>query len=780
VKALRLFVRSLLIAGFLLTTESLAGAQAPLSGRVVDAQGATVAGAEITVLGSGGASRGTRSAADGSFTVTSVPAGDLQLLVHAPGFAESTQTVRAGDAALTITLQVAGLTDNVTVQGALLGTAATGKTNLPLRDIPMTVHGVPGRVIQEQAANDLTTALQNVSGVNAFTQYGIYEAYTFRGFLDLFPSQAVQLVDGVRQEGNRLSSQLTNIERVEVLKGPSSVLYGGSALGATVNLIRKKPTAQPAYDFSAAAGSWGLGRGSFGATGRLKSDQLLYRLDVGGESREGYRHNDARRVQVTPSVAWRVTPKDQVNVYYTFNRNNFAGDSGIPMLNTDFGGLTADSRLPDVPRDRNYRTPFDDATAVEHNLQVAYARQFNNTFGFRNTLSYRAVNDDYFVAEFLVVDGDRDVYREYLQFTHHRRPLMNLAEVTGRFTRGIEQNVVLGWEAQRYNNHTDTIPGGGVAEAEYIDLYNPVETQQDITRTIARRAYFTNKTNALYFQDNLTLGPKVKAMVGGRFDIFRRTSHNNPVSNGVETEGPLLRREAEAFTGRAGLVYQPAPVLDLYGSVATSFSPLTQAQPDGSSLEPERGRQFEFGQRLHLAGDRVQVNTSIYSINRENIAFSRPGGVFIQAGDVRSRGFEADVQTTPVSNWRVTGGYAFTAAEFVDFPVSATVNLAGNTPIFAPRHTFNLWTGYDWPSGLGVNVGVRALSSQFGDRDNVFRIDGYGLVNVGVRYARGPLEYALNVNNLTSTDYIASTLYDSQVYPGEPINVLGTLRVRLR
>ncbi len=196
-----------------------------------------------------------------------------------------------------------------------------------------------------------------------------------------------------------------------------------------------------------------------------------------------------------------------------------------------------------MPRDRNYRTPFDDATAVEHNLQVAYARQFNDTFGFRNTLSYRAVNDDYFVAEFLVVDGDRDVYREYLQFTHNRRPLMNLAEVTGRFTRGVEQNVVLGWEAQRYNNHTDTIPGGGVAEAEYIDLYNPVETQQPITRTIARKAYFTNKTNAFYFQDNLTLGPKVKAMVGGRFDICLAIyDHNNPVSDGVESEGRAAPR----------------------------------------------------------------------------------------------------------------------------------------------------------------------------------------------------------------------------------------------
>jgi iron complex outermembrane receptor protein len=252
------------------------------------------------------------------------------------------------------------------------------------------------------------------------------------------------------------------------------------------------------------------------------------------------------------------------------------------------------------------------------------------------------------------------------------------------------------------------------------------------------------------------------------------------VTNGVESEGPLLKREAESFTGRLGLVYQPNPTLDLYGSVANSFRPLTDAQPDGTSLEPERGTQFEFGQRFHLVRDRVQLNTAIFRIVRSNVAFSRPGGFFDQASEVRSSGFEADLATTPVSNWRINGGYAFTNAEFGDYLINATTNLKGNTSILAPRHTFNVWTGYDWPNGLGVNLGLRTQSSMFIDRTNQFTIDGYGLVNLGVRYRRGNVEYAVNVNNLTDTEYFASVLYDSQMYPGEPINVLGTIRLRLR
>ena len=491
-----------------------------LTGRVVDPQGALVANADLTLTGPQPA-RATRSTADGTFSFAAVPPGNYQLVVVAPGFATATESITVGGAPapVTVTLQVAGLVEDVTVQGALLGTAATGKTTLPLRDLPMTVHGVSTQVIQEQGVNDLVGALQNISGVNPFTQYGIYEGYTFRGFLDLFPSTAVQLVDGVRNEGNRINTQLTNIERVEVLKGPSSVLYGG-----TVNLIRKKPSAQPAYDFSAAVGSWKLGRGAFGATGRLSSDSLLYRLDIGAESREGYRHNDTKRFQLTPSLAWRIGRNDQVNVYYTFSRDEFAGDAGIPLLDTDFGTPLPESTFPDVPRDRNFRTPFDNAISFDNNLQIAYARQFSDRFGFRNTLSYRHFEDDYFITEFLAVEAPRSVYREYLQFTHHRRPLTNLSEVTAHFTGAVEHNVVAGWEGQRYKNATDTIPGGGVADATAIDLFNPVETQQAIDPPLARIARFTNKTNAFYAQDNLTLGPKVKAQVGGRYDIYRRQS----------------------------------------------------------------------------------------------------------------------------------------------------------------------------------------------------------------------------------------------------------------
>ncbi|HLG60223.1 MAG TPA: TonB-dependent receptor [Vicinamibacterales bacterium] len=769
-------VRTSLVVAFVALLSSAAWAQAPsVTGRVVDSQGAAVAGADVALTGGSRPARSIRSGADGTFTFQSVTPGVYQLIVQARGFASSTQTLNVGaqPAPVTATLQVAGITEDVTVQGALAGTAATGKTTLPVRELPMTVNAVPSEVIAEQGVNDLVSALQNVGGVYPFTTYGVYEYYSFRGFLD-----SVQLLDGVRNEGNRVNTQLTNIERVEVLKGPSSALYGGAALGATVNLIRKKPSAMPEYDFMGAAGSWQMGRGAFGASGRLGGGGALYRFDVGGEGRDGYRHDEAKRFTITPSLAWRIGGDNQLNIYYTFNRDSFGGDAGLPLTNFDFDVPVDDNVIP-VPRDRNYRTPQDDATSRDQNLQVGYARQFSDAVGFRNTLSYRNFNDEYFLSEEVDFIPPATVDRYYLYFKHHRRPLMNLAEVTGRVRGPVEQNLVFGWESQRYHNYT-TLPEEDFFSAESIDAFDPVETQGPSDLTPASQNVFTNITNAFYVQDHVTLGPQVKVLLGGRYDVYRRTSHSDSIDNGAVTEGTPAKRDAEAFTSRVGLVYQPSSVVDLYGSFATSFKPLTQAQPDGSSLDPETGSQVEFGQRFHMAGDRVQLNTSIYRIQRQNVSFRRTGGIFVQAGEVESRGFEADLMTAVTSSMRVNASYGFTDAQFNDYEESPGVNLRGNTPTFAPRHTFNIWTAFEMKNGLGFNVGARYFGETFADNGNVFAIDGYGTLNLGVRYKRGQFEYALNVNNVTDTKYFIAHQDYAQVYPGDPINVLGTVRVRLR
>lgn len=769
--------RVLVVMLYALAVCNLASAQTQsVNGRVVDPQGAAIAAADVTLTAGTQPPRSTRSNGDGTFAFQNVTAGSYQLLVQARGFANATQSIAVGATGVSVSvrLEIGSLSEDVTVQGALAGISATGKTTVPVRDLPMTVNAVPSEVIAEQGVNDLVSALQNVSGVYPFTTYGVYEYYSFRGFLD-----SVQLLDGVRNEGNRVNTQLTSVERVEVLKGPSSALYGGAALGATVNLIRKKPAATPEYEFMGAGGSFKDARGAFGATGGIGgSSNALYRFDIGSQSRDGYRHDDVRRFTATPSIAWRAG-QNQLNIYYTFNRDQFGGDAGLPLTNFDFD-VPVDQNVIPVPRDRNFRTPQDRATSYDHNFQLGYARQLSDSVGFRDTVSYRYFDDEYFLSEEVDFSPPTTVDRFYLYFKHHRRPLMNIAELTARVRGKVEQNFVFGWESQRYHTYT-TLPEEDFFDATSIDAFNPVETQGPSDLTPTRQNVFTNNTNAFYAQDHLTLGPQVKLLLGGRYDVYRRTSHTDPIENGdVVGEGPIAKRDANAFTGRVGLVYQPAPVVDLYASFANSFKPLTVAQPNGDSLDPETGAQIEFGQRFHMVGDRVQLNTSVYRLQRQNVAFRRPGGVFVQAGEVESRGFEADLMTAVTSRVRVHASYGFTDAQFNDYEESVGNNLRGNTPIFAPRNTFSAWTSFDLPHGLGFNVGGRYYGKTFADNDNVFAIDGYGVLNLAVRYRRGPLEYAVNVNNVTDAKYFVAHQDYAQVYPSDPINVLATVRVRLR
>lgn len=746
-----------------------------IGGRVADQQSAAVVGATVMATASGQPTRTVQTGADGSFTIDGLAPATYTIRAEAPGFDQfvRTVTVAAVPVTMNVTLQVAGLVADVTVSGTLLGTAATGKTTLPARDLPLTIQGVPKEIIAEQGANDLVTALRNVPGTYSFTSYGVYEYYTFRGFFD-----SVQLLDGVRNEGNRINTQLTNIERVEVLKGPSSALYGGGALGATVNLIRKKPSAIPTYEFMGAAGNWSTGRGAFGATGRLGSDAALYRLDIGGETRKGYRTDDARRFTVTPSLSSRLSPNDQLNVYYTFNRDHFGGDAGLPLV-APGEGPADDQGVLNVPHDRNYRTPYDDATSYDHNLQVVYARQFNNALGFRNALSYRHFNDQYFLAEEIYFTPPSTVDRYALYFYHHRRPLMNIAELTARTTRGLAQDLVFGWETQRYYNHTD-LPREDWFQVDSIDAFNPVDTQGPSDLTPVRSNIFLQHNNAFYVQDNVELGAKLRALVGGRFDIYRRMSRSDDISGSQPVEGPETHRDASAFTGRAGLVYQPTPNVDVYGSFANSFKPLTLAQPDGTTLEPETGTQWEVGQRLRMLRDRMQLNLAVYRIKRQNVAFRRSGNVYVQAGEMQSRGFEADLTTSIAANWRLNASYGYTNAEFLDYEPTPGVNLRGNKANFVPPHTFSLWAGYEWANGFGVNAGTQFFSSVFADQANRFSFDSYGLLNFAVRYRRGPIELALNVNNATDTEYYVPHLDFPQAYPGAPVNMLGTVRVRLQ
>jgi iron complex outermembrane receptor protein len=783
------------VAALLFVTASASAQSASLAGQVVDPDGAAVVNAAVVLMPvPSGASQTQVTGADGSFRFTGLRPGEYRVEVTSGGFSLYAQTVTltAGERTMTAELDIAPVSEAITVEG--VATVPTiGRIPVPLRDQPLTVHTLTSEYLQSRAINDVVTALNHVPNVVAYNQYGVYQYFTFRGISD-----SVQMVDGIRNEGNRVSTQLANVDRVEVLKGPASVLYGADAIGGTVNLVLKKPTAYPTYELTAAAGRWETYRGSFGAGGRVGDvNTLFYRLDVGGESAENFRHDPARRLNVTPSIMWRPAGTRQLEVRYMFDRNRVSGDGGIPLVPLG-GGFTPDpsrtaigdplSRavqgdgsdfIPKVPRDVRFNTPQDFGLGLDHNLRASYSQTFGGAYAFRNTAGYRRFDDEYWVTEFLDVTPPSRVNRGFLYFEHHRRPFTNQAELSGRVMAGVPHDVLVGWDFQEYDNYTHR-RGAANFNTTPMDLYDPVETHAFVdldSFPVTRVDYFTNRTHGVFVQDALTLAPQLKVVVGGRFDRIRRHNHNNPVVDGVETQAPITRGRSDKFTHRAGLVYQPTGAIDVYAQNSTSFRPNFSIQPDGTLLEPEYGEQYEVGQRLRLMEERLQLSAAVFSIEKRNLTRSLGGGFFEQIGKLRSRGFEAELTGLVAPQWNVQVGYGYARARFLDY-ISGTTNLTGRVPRRAPEHSVSFSTSYVWPNGFSVVAGGRVVSEQFLNDINTVGFHGYELLDVGVAYRVGRVQYTVNLTNVTDREYWASSLGNRQLYPGQPFNVLAAIRVR--
>jgi iron complex outermembrane receptor protein len=773
---------------------SAAAQSASLVVRVADPDRAAVAGAPIVLILPSGEQRTGISRSDGTFEFGGLAPGQYRLEIAAPGFSLHTEMVTLGSGARTVdaSLTIAGVREDITVLGEA-SVPSIGRINSPLRDQPLTVNALSSEYLQKHAINDVVTALNHVSSVSAYSQYGVYQYFTFRGFAD-----SVQMVDGIRNEGNRVNTQLSNVDRLEVLKGPASVLYGGDAVGATVNLVLKKPTAEPLYDFSAAAGRWETYRGAFGAGGRVgDSNVLFYRLDVGAESAENFRHDASKRLNVTPTIMWRLTNSSQIEARHMYDRNRVSGDSGIPLVPLSGGFVPDPTRtaigdpisravqgdgsdfIPKVPRDFRYNTPQDFGLATDHNLRLSYSRMFGQNVALRNTFGYRHFDDQYWIAEFLDVTPPSRVNRGFLYFAHHRRPWINQAELTGRARLGIDHNVLIGWDYQNYDSITDR-KGPANFNTTPMDLYNPIETHvnRDLDSIpITRLDYSTQRTNGIFFQDTLTVAPQVKVVGGGRYDRVRRSNHNNPVVNSVETEGPITRGKSEKFTYRAGLVYQPTSVVDIYVQNSTAFRPTFNIQADGTPLEPEEGELFEIGNRLRLLRDRVEISSAVFNVEKRNVARSIGGGNFDQIGRIRSRGFETELHGRVVSALSLDLGYGLADAEFLDYFTNAGANLSGKTPRRAPEHTVSFTAAYGW-GPLAVSGGGRFVTAQFINDTNTVGFSGYEVLHAAISYTRGRMQYGLNLTNLTDREYFTSSLGNRQLYPGQPFNVMATLRMR--
>lgn len=642
---------------------------------------------------------------------------------------------------------------------------ATG-TDTPLRDIPLSIQVIPEQVLEDRDVVELGEALETAAsvvssggrGTSAFGPGFIIRGFDARG--------------GIFRDGVRTSTlaplSTSDIERVEILRGPASILFGQGEPGGIINLVPKRPLSDPFYELSLDAGSYNTFGGDLDLSGPVTEDRTVrYRLNLSYETYDSFRDIvNGERFLISPIVTWDVGPDTSIDFYgqYTYNRETI--DEGIPVINNE---------IADVPRDRFLGEEFGEFTQDQFNLGYRLTHDVNDNISLRHSLQYLQYEPERYAPLFDSIDAETGELNRLAYFAggSYRQFFTNAEAVASFSTGSIDHRVLFGIEYR----HTEEEP-----EFQFSNLYDPIDIfDPDYARDPFRiRPEFfrddTIDTFSVYLQDQIDLLPNLKLLAGVRYDSvdqFRTTQ---------DLGGP--RQEFEqtdsAFSPRFGIVYQPIEPISLYASYTTSFSPSFGASrnPDDSTFEPETGQQLEVGVKADIT-DRLSMTFAAFDIQRQNVQTpdSNDPAFTVQTGEVTSRGLEFTLGGEILPGWNITAAYTLLDA----FVSEDTTDIEGNSLTNVPDNQVSLWTTYEIQEGdlegLGFGLGLFYVGDRPGNLDNTFTIPDYFRADAALFYQRDNWRAQLNLENLFNTEYFVSSDGFLGVTPGAPLTVSARVSV---
>jgi len=797
-----------IVAALVLPRAQGQSATAAIEGRISDTQQLPLPGATVEIQDSQGKTiEKIIGQDDGHYRIAGIPSGTYTVLFSRDGFEtvkkENVVAVADQTVALDAVLSPQGVSVSVTVTGQVDDQNVASKTDIPAIDLPVTVDTVPLDMIRQQGSTSIVPVINNLPASNAWTQYGSLNYFEFRGMvMDQDPGSAV-LLNGLPIDGNRSDSQLNSVQEVDVLQGPASMLYGTQDPGGTINIVEKQPLDASHNEIVVRGGQWGTGGVEFGSTGPLTSSgNLLYRLDVAYMHSDGFRQAGYNRFNLTPKLFWRITPRDRLRFNLSWNDDHFDMDAGIPLLpladplitTTPYGFIVP----PGININSRYNTPGNFERLNQPIVQVFYEHDFSDNLRLRSSAEYQHIADQYWDAEANAIDVSSLPYQVLrgnsvnpatysLYFFHHDQVALSQTDLVGTFHLFWKHQFMIGYEYDYHYHKTARSTEAENLPIPPIALYNPVETATAVTSFPASSFDGTHNTqNAIYFQDFVQLHPKLQLLVGGRYDAYRHYDFNYPVVNGVwQYGGPQNIFPQNPFTYRVGVISPILPYLALYANVATSFTAQVELSLAGNVLRPETGRQVEVGTRMNFLENRLSLNAAYFHINEYNIAESRADGTIDQANGMTSYGGEFSTRARIRQKLNAYASYGYTQATFGTFVLpgyfnpNVDVDLAGYVPPLVPKHTERVWVNYDLPKGFNLSVGERYISKRATDIYDLFWMPGFTIFDAQVLYRSRKVDYALNLFNFANNrHYYVSSIDDTQVYPGPPINVTATIRYR--
>lgn len=796
--------RNILLATTLLSTAALHAAPAPaptcqvdttqpaasIPVQVRDAAGALVPLAVIT-LQCGASNHTAQSNAAGEATLHLRP-GTYRATVTAAGFAPYTQNdLPVSSAPLVLTLQVGSATDVVTVTAnsgfVPYDSNAGSKTNSPLIEVPQSISIINQQEMESRQVITMNEALRYTPGIQA-DEYGVeprFDWLKIRGF-------AAETF-GVYRDGMRFNSLAGKLdpyelESVEVLKGPSSILYGEVPPGGLINQVTKRPAAERHTELEAQFGSYGRRQGALDTTGSIDAQQKFrYRL-LGLVRNSGTQINytpDNRRL-IAPSFTYRPGDRTNVTLLADYQHDGTKWSQFLPangtLFNTNPNGIIPVSAFVGEPG-------YDAVRRNQASVGYTADHLFTDGWNVHSNYRYQYIN---FKGQTLFgggFDGTSTTNVSRYLFATPNRNRLNTVDnrALRRFNTGgvVEQTVLFGYDYQHIDQRSVSYYLFGLSD---INIFNPVYGKA----TIPTGSPFLNNNSllqqhGLYAQDQVKFKRHLVLTVGGRQDFAK-----NDVTNfnaGTTNFSHLDTR----FTGRAGVTYLTDSGFAPYVAFSTSFLPNAGTyvfnSTTGRSTDPARpsdARQIEGGLKFQPRSGNSFITASFFQINQTNVLVSDSNFNSHQDGEVRSRGFELEGIASLSHGLNLHGGYTLTATN---------VNSAPETPLAVgrwlpqtPRNQVSALADYTQRggrfAGLGGNFGVRFIGTNLSNAPatatdaNSFYIPNYTLLDAGLRFGyRGTL-FAVNATNLTDKRYVATCTGLTACYYGYARNVIGSAKYR--
>ncbi|MEM7061907.1 MAG: TonB-dependent receptor [Cyanobacteria bacterium P01_B01_bin.77] len=732
--------------------------------------------------------------------VTELPGERIQVVVtgaDAPPTVEITSTVAGLTLSAVPGIAQAGGTEEDALQLLVTGeegsdyftpaaTTAT-RTDSPLSDIPQSIQVIPRQIIEDEQATGIEDVLDNVAGViYQGNDDGRGSRFTIRGFGN---SGTPILRDGFRvfNGGNNAAvPEIANLEQIEVLKGPASVLYGEADPGGLINLVSKKPLAEPYYNLQLQAGSREFFSPSIDLSGPITADgDVRYRLNALYRREESFRDldNAFERFFIAPTIAWDISDRTSLTASLEYIDDNDPADFGLPSI----GGQVAD-----IPFDRVVTSNPGDTGEKEY-LRAGYTleHRFNDNWRLRN--EFRYVYDEYdygVIAVPMSVDETTgNINRIFARQFNQRDNYSLYTNIQGSFNTGsVEHNLLFGVDLAREEDF-----GGGegafspLLNPEWFNTINIFNPDYSFTKPALEDAPASLRNDStadrlgIYLQDQIYLTDNLIVLAGLRYDtVSQETTSTTSTAFGDTVD--KTEQNDDAITPRIGVVYRPTDTISLYGSYAQSFKPNGSVDINGSPLEPETGDGFEVGVKADLIPNRLAATLAYFNITRQNVATADPNDPFLQAsvatGEQRSRGVELDVTGEILPGWNIVASYAYTDAEISE---DNTFDVGDRLPNI-PEHSANLWSTYRIQSGdlegLGFGIGLNYVGEREGFFGRNLSADDYFLTSAAAFYQRDNWQFQVNVDNLFDMDYIESVSGEfRQTYPGDPLTVRASISV---